>query len=65
MPRRGNIPKREVLMDPIYKAVAEVVEESILNALCAADTMVGRLGSTFFEMPQEQVIALLKMRGKL
>ena len=53
------------LMDPIYKAVAEVVEESILNALCAADTMTGRLGSTFFEMPQEQVIALLKAGGKL
>lgn len=53
------------MMDPIYKAVAEVVEESIMNALCAAETMVGREGSIFYEMPQDQVVAILKSHGKL
>jgi L-aminopeptidase/D-esterase-like protein len=53
------------MMDPIYKAVAEVVEESILNALCAAKTMVGRERNTFYAMPQDQLIRILKAHGRI
>ena len=53
------------MMDPIYKAVAEVVEESILNALCAAETMIGRERNTFYAMPQDQVVSILKAHGRI
>jgi L-aminopeptidase/D-esterase-like protein len=53
------------MMDPVYKAVAEVVEESIMNALCAAETMTGRLFSTFYKMPQDQVVEVLKANGRI
>jgi L-aminopeptidase/D-esterase-like protein len=50
-------------MDPIYKAVAEVVEESILNALCAAEDMEGRSGNKYFALPHDQLISVLKTHG--
>ena len=33
-------------IDPLYEAVIDAVEESILNALLAAETMTGRDGNT-------------------
>ena len=53
------------MMDPIYKAVAESVEEAILNVLCAAETMVGRDFNTAYEMPHDQVVDILKKYGKI
>lgn len=50
----------DYMMDPIYKAVADAVEEAILNALCAAETMEGARHNKVFAMPQDQVIQLLK-----
>ena len=53
------------MMDPIYKAVAEAVEEAVLNALCAAETMVGREYNKFYAMPHDEVIKILRRHGKL
>ena len=53
------------MMDPIYKAVAEVIEEAILNVLCAAETMVGRDFNKFYAMPQDQLVDILKSHGKI
>lgn len=53
------------MMDPIYKAVAEGVEEAILNALCAAETMVGREYNKFFALPHDQFVAALEKHGKI
>lgn len=38
-------------MDPLFHAVADCTEESILNALCAAETMTGRSGRTAHAIP--------------
>ena len=53
------------MMDPIYKAVAEAVEESILNALFKAETMVGREHNKFTALPHDQVLEILDKHGKL
>jgi len=53
------------MMDPIYKAVAECVEEAILNTLCAAETMIGREFNQFFAMPHDQVTDVLRKYGKI
>ncbi|MDR2296298.1 MAG: P1 family peptidase [Clostridiales Family XIII bacterium] len=52
-------------MDPIYKAVAESVEEAILNALCAAETMVGIEHNKYFALPHEQIVEVLGKHGKI
>lgn len=51
-------------MDPIYKAVAEATEEAILNALFAAETMEGKDNNILYELPQNQVIEILRKYGK-
>ena len=52
-------------MDPLYKAVAEGVEEAILNALCAAETMVGIEHNKYFALPHDRLVAVLDRHGKI
>lgn len=49
-------------MTPLIRATADVVEESILNALCAAETMTGFHGRTAYKMPLDQVRSLVAAR---
>jgi len=53
------------MMDPLYKAVAEAVEEAILNALCAAETMVGREFNKYYALPHDQMVDALRRYGKI
>lgn len=46
------------LSDWLFLAVAECVEEAVLNSLCRATTLVGRDGQTRHALPVEQVKGL-------
>lgn len=46
-------------IDPIYEAVIDAVEESILNALLAAETMRGRDGNIVHALPTELLLDAL------
>ena len=50
----------DYMMDPIYKAVADAVEEAILNVICAGETMEGLYHNKIYAMPQEQVEEILR-----
>jgi D-aminopeptidase len=50
-------------LDPFFDATAEAVEESILNALCAADTMSGAHGRTAFALPLDEVKLVMAKYG--
>jgi D-aminopeptidase len=45
-------------MTPLFDATAEAVEESIWNALCAAETMTGHRGRTVHAIPHDLLTAL-------
>lgn len=49
----------------LFEATAEATEESILNALVAAETMVGKNNTTVYEMPEEKVIEILEKYGRI
>jgi D-aminopeptidase len=49
----------------LFSAVALATEEAIINALVAAETMVGRDDHKVFAMPQDEVRALLKAHHRL
>ena len=49
------------LLDPLFLAVVESVEESIINALIAAETMTGKNGNTVHALDHRQ---LLDVMGK-
>jgi D-aminopeptidase len=54
-----SVPMKE--MDGLFHAVADATEESILNALCAAETTVGQLGRTAYALPLDRVEALVRV----
>jgi len=47
-------------MSPLFLATAQAVEESIVNALIAAKTMVGINGNTVYALPHDRLIEILK-----
>ena len=53
----GMLPNDQ--MDPFIDAAAEAVEESILNALMAAETMTGQQGRTAYALPVDELKRLM------
>jgi D-aminopeptidase len=51
-------------MDPIVIATAEAVEEAILNALVAAETMTGYQGHTATAIPHDLLVDLMRAKGR-
>ena len=59
--RSGTLPLRMLpneRMTPLFDAVVEATEEAIVNALCAAETMTGRGGSTAHAIPLDRLASL-------
>jgi D-aminopeptidase len=50
-------------LDAIFAAVVQATEEAVLNALCAAEEMVGADGRRSPGLPHERVAELLAARG--
>jgi len=50
-------------MSSLFHAVADATEESILNALCAADTMTGRDGRIAHALPLGRLVEIVERRG--
>ena len=50
-------------VDALYEAVIDAVEESILNAMLASETMTGRNGSTVHGLPHELLLEALGQAG--
>ncbi len=55
---RENLP--DEWLDPLYGAVVETTEEAILNAMVAAETMVGINGNTLYALPRDQVAEIMQ-----
>jgi L-aminopeptidase/D-esterase-like protein len=52
-------------LDPFFSAMVDATEEAILNAMVAAETMVGINGNTLFALPHDQVRQILKRHVRL
>ena len=47
-------------MDPLFLATVQATEESILNALAAAETMTGINGHTVYKLPQDRLMEIMR-----
>ena len=47
-------------MNPLFEATAEAVEEAVLNALTAAETVVGFKGRTAYALPLDELQTVMK-----
>ena len=52
-------------IDPLFQATAEATEETIVNALVAADTMTGLNGTVVHALPHDELRAVLARHGRL
>ena len=71
---RGEVPVRALLdgawegdnpLHELFAAAVEATEEAVVNALFAAETMVGRDGNTLHAMPVDRAIDALRGAGRL
>ena len=53
------------LLSQLFAATVEATEEAVVNALLAAETVVGRDGHTLHAMPADRVASLLAGAGRL
>lgn len=56
----GVLPNTD--MDVLFHAVADATEESILNALCAAETTTGQKGRVAHALPLDQLVEVMTHR---
>lgn len=49
----------------LFEATAQATEEAIINAMLAAETMVGKNGTTVYELPEKELIEILKKYNRL
>lgn len=61
-PLKAMIPNR--LLNAFFEATIDAVEESILNALCAADTTTGWRGRTAYALPLDELRRVLSQYGR-
>ena len=52
-------------LDPLFEATVEATEESIVNALIAAETMTGRDGITAHRLPHDRLVEVMRSHGRL
>lgn len=53
------------LMNPLFEATVQSVEESIINAMVAAETMEGINGNKAYGLPHKKVISILKKYNRI
>jgi L-aminopeptidase/D-esterase-like protein len=52
-------------MDPLFEATVQATEEAVVNALVAAETMIGRDGHTAVALPHDRLREILKKYNRL
>jgi D-aminopeptidase len=57
-------PRSGSWLHPLFAAAVEATEEAVVNALIAAETIVGKGGRTYHAMPIDRVLELLDQHGR-
>ena len=53
------------LINPLFEATVQCVEEAIINAMVAAETMEGINGNKAYALPHHLIVDLLKKYNRL
>lgn len=56
---------RDTHIDDLFVATIEAVEEAVLNALVAAETMTGRDGLVVEALPHDELVRIMRRYGRL
>ena len=55
----------QALIDGFFRAVVECVEESVYNALTAAETVIGRDGHVCYALPHDKLLGIMRYYRRL
>lgn len=61
----ATVAGRSTVIDELFRAVVECVEESVYNALIAAHTVTGRDGHTYHALPHDKLVELMQYYRRL
>lgn len=61
----SNLDELDALLNPIFQATVEATEESIINAMVAAEAMAGINGNIIHALPHERLREILKLYNRL
>jgi D-aminopeptidase len=70
VPRRPDAPilttprLSDAWIDPFFAATIDATAEAILNAMVAAETIVGRDGNTLHALPHERLREIMRRYGR-
>ncbi len=53
------------VIDALFDGVIEATEEAIVNALLAAETMIGRDGVTAYALPHDRLLEVMARYGRV
>jgi D-aminopeptidase len=59
------VDERGPVIDALFSATIETTEEAVINALCAANTIVGRDDHRREALPLDDTLAILRRRGAI
>ena len=62
---RGAGALADAALDPLFAATVDATEEAVVNALWAAERVVGREGRVAEALPRDDVVALLETHRRL
>jgi L-aminopeptidase/D-esterase-like protein len=52
-------------IEHLFQATVEATAEAVLNALVAAETMVGRDGNVVYALPHDRLVDVMRKYGRL
>ena len=53
------------MITPLFEATVQAVEEAIINAMVAAETMEGNNGNKAYALPHEALVEVLKKYNRI
>lgn len=67
--QRTGVSRMEALsngdLDSLFLATVEATEEAVIDAMLAAETMVGRDGNTAIALPTDEFLSLMRQYGRM
>jgi L-aminopeptidase/D-esterase-like protein len=67
--QRMGVSRMEALsngdLDSLFLATVEATEEAVIDAMLAAETMVGRDGNTAIALPTDEFLSLMRQYGRM
>ena len=64
-PLQSRVQANDSQLNPFFRATVEATAEAVLNAMVAAETMVGRGGNTAHALPHDRLREIMRAHGRL